>query len=128
MMGAIYSKASELFIWLGKQDNNTELAITTIEQACNELESQGQLDTILQTDLQYVTVTDRSGILRINNWLSVGGLLNKPWFTRLWVRFQSIHAQCLTKFRLSKGFFCPGQRIYRSSADAIKFLGGACRL
>lgn len=86
MMDDIFYRAAQLVVWLGKQDHDTELAFTTIEQACQELESQCRLETISQTNLEYVTMADSSRVLRIKDWFSVRDLLSRPWFSRLWVR------------------------------------------
>ena len=85
MMDDIFYRAAQL-VWLGKQDHDTELAFTTIEQACQELESQCRLETISQTNLEYVTMADSSRVLRIKDWFSVRDLLSRPWFSRFWVR------------------------------------------
>jgi hypothetical protein len=48
MTDDIFYRAAQLVVWLGKQNHDTELAFTTIEQACQELESQGRLETIIR--------------------------------------------------------------------------------
>ena len=127
MMDDIFYRAAQLVVWLGKQDHDTELAFTTIEQACQELESQCRLETISQTDLEYVNMADSSGVLRIKDWFSVRDLLSRPWFNRLWIRTSRFSAHYLIRTRLFRRFVYPIQKTCKSSVGATKSHGGVCR-
>jgi hypothetical protein len=89
LMSQIYSKATTVFIWLGKADEHTELAWTSIK--------------ILGTALQYFLTEEVKALINSNpindsavwgslgitefkpaQWRALGILLTRCWFTRVW--------------------------------------------
>ncbi len=74
-MASIYAKTSQLITWLGDKSGDSEVAITTVTQACKELEDQGRLENLWQTDLTCVKMKDASGEFNLATWLAVIHLL-----------------------------------------------------
>ena len=90
LMQQVYTKASEVLVWLGLADAQTDLAFILIEdivrqlQACKRNVVYGQpLDLWSQGQPLDLRPADSP------EWAAFRKLLNRPWFSRLWV-FQEI--------------------------------------
>jgi hypothetical protein len=82
-MGAIYSQAEEVVVWLGKEAEDSGLAIHTITSWAN-------LHNIQDDDLHDRALLERRReLLDPKAVAAIVKLTNRPWFTRLWV-FQEL--------------------------------------
>jgi hypothetical protein len=80
IMGDIYSQAKNVLIWLGEEDDDTELAYETINSLVHtNPQHQAVLSSILS-----LTPTAIKALL---------SLLNRPWFHRAWIFQESILAR-----------------------------------
>lgn len=84
-MADIFEAAQNVFVWLGKEDEFTEDAITTIQRISSLPEEQWPL-------IPYTSFYDAASVehfqrpnLSFHNWLGFIVLLNRPWFKRAWV-------------------------------------------
>ena len=83
-MAAVYSMARQVIVWLGPESQNSTLAL----RALDGLGSQLRVDWFT-----YKMTTDSAGEIttHFNDpfddviWQSVGDLLSRPWFERLWI-------------------------------------------
>jgi hypothetical protein len=89
LMSQIYSKAATVLIWLGKADEYTELAWTSIKILGTALQS--FLTEEVKALIKSVPITDSAawGCLGITEfkpaqWRALGILLTRCWFTRVW--------------------------------------------
>jgi len=84
-MADIYKAAQSVLVWLGKADDFTQDALTTIETVSAIPEEKWPLVT-------YTSFYDPSSVeqpyrpdLSFHNWLGFIALMNRPWFKRAWV-------------------------------------------
>jgi hypothetical protein len=89
LMSQIYSKAATVLIWLGKADEYTELAWTSIKILGTALQS--FLTEEVKALIKSVPINDSAawGCLGITEfkpaqWRALGILLTRCWFTRVW--------------------------------------------
>ena len=84
-MAAVYSMANPVIVWLGPESHNSTSALRAIDA----------LGSLVQVNWKTYTLTSvstRELITRSKNpfddetWESVGDLLDRPWFKRLWIR------------------------------------------
>ena len=91
LMGQVYSRASEVIVWLGVADAETALAFNLIEdvwkQIVNLLERDNNLSVGENLLREYHRVTISSA--DSPEWLAFRRLFRRPWFSRLWV-FQEV--------------------------------------
>ena len=90
LMQHVYTKASEVLVWLGLADAETALAFHLVEDIVRQLQAHrndvvyGQpLDLWSQSHSLDLPPADSS------EWIAFRNLLSRPWFSRLWV-FQEI--------------------------------------
>ena len=83
-MAAVFSMASRVIVWLGPESQNSTLALRGIDR----LGSQLRVDWATR----YITLVSAGEIITRfvdpfddGTWKSVGDLLNRPWFDRLWI-------------------------------------------
>jgi hypothetical protein len=101
-MAEIYMKAQSVIVWLGKEDEHTKDAITTIER----------VSAIPQDVWSYIPYTafydpSQAGSylppnLSYHHWLGFLALINRPWFKRAWVslrRLSPISAKARRSYR-----------------------------
>ena len=67
MMASVYRETSQLIIWPGDDSKDSATAITTVRQACKELEDQEHAKTLLKADLKYVNMKKGSGELNLED-------------------------------------------------------------
>ncbi len=84
LMGQIYMNTNHLIIWLGDKDNDSELALRTIKNTCDELRAQIGVVHWSKTDL-FSFLKKQHGRIDFRPWVAVLRLLKRPWFTRMWV-------------------------------------------
>jgi hypothetical protein len=86
-MAEIFKAAQSVLVWLGKEDEFTKDALTTIERVSSIPEEEWPL-------VPYTSFYDpteahghrRHPNLSYHNWLGFIALINRPWFKRAWVR------------------------------------------
>ena len=83
-MQHIYEFASEIVIWLGIADHDSDLAMATLGQISVELES-----TSPQPPLEELTLLSTScapnGVAKPEVSAAVNRLFKRPYFSRVWV-------------------------------------------
>jgi hypothetical protein len=84
-MAEIYLKAQSVIVWLGKEDEHTKDAITTIERV-------SAIPQDVWSYIPYTAFYDPSQAgnhlppnLSYHHWLGFLALINRPWFKRAWV-------------------------------------------
>jgi hypothetical protein len=86
-MGAIFSKARRVVVWLGPQRDDSNLAMETFRRIGHDISYD-------YTQSMFTTLGSPSDFLRNNpqallqheaSWTAVKNLLNRKWFNRLWV-------------------------------------------
>ncbi|KAH8586676.1 heterokaryon incompatibility protein-domain-containing protein [Bisporella sp. PMI_857] len=94
MMGEIYRKAGSVDIWLGEEDEDTELAISLIPylvRCFDEAEEEGGGSPAS-------IVLRKLGILYIESpsWVSLRTLFGRPYFRRMWIVQEAVFgARCM---------------------------------
>ena len=83
-MAAVYSKASRVIVWLGPESQNSTLALRAIDRLGSQIRVDWNNHGITafstgETITRFVDPFDHE------NWKSVGDLLGRPWFERLWI-------------------------------------------
>lgn len=87
-MHKVYKHTERLIIWLGNGDDESNQAMDILDSVSNRLEREGLLDFTCVQDLTKVPLTaDSSECIDMWPWVKVTRLLSRPWFTRIWVRF-----------------------------------------
>ena len=88
-MGEIYSKASQVIVWLGKADTDTQLAFDLIKRLTIELVNQWEKGqkVVDESGNEYYPLD--LGSADSPGWLAWRKLFGRPWFSRLWV-FQEV--------------------------------------
>ena len=82
-MYSIYANASQVVVWLGDADAETPEVISQMERILQKLkELEQQKVSKLSNDLELLDHGLPSSENRI--WRSIGKLLHRPWFQRLW--------------------------------------------
>ena len=80
-MGEIYAQAEQIIVWLGEERSTDALAFSSLEKLDRYFENENS------------TADDRSSIpggilfsdpLETDEWVALGRLLNKKWFSRVW--------------------------------------------
>jgi hypothetical protein len=94
-MDKVYQNARTVLVWLGEEDKDTNVAIQEIERFSKAiLESTAKSSFLLRNDYVGLKPTEYSAVTRLvqehilpkwEDWLGVRSLLNRPYFSRLWV-------------------------------------------
>jgi hypothetical protein len=84
-MADIFKTAQEVLVWLGKEDEYTRDAITTIERISSIPEEKWA--SISYTSLYDNTIAEPQERPNVSlyNWLGFIALISRPWFKRAWV-------------------------------------------
>ena len=90
LMQYVYTKASEVLVWLGLADAETPLAFNLIEDIVRQLQAY-QKDVVYGQPLDLWSQTHALDLRSADSseWIAFRNLLSRPWFSRLWV-FQEI--------------------------------------
>jgi transglutaminase-like putative cysteine protease len=84
-MADIYKAAQSVLVWLGKADEFTRDAITTIETISAIPEDEWPLVSYTSFYDPSCDEQSRRPNLSFHNWLGFIALMNRPWFKRAWV-------------------------------------------
>ena len=80
-MSQIYAEACQVIVWLGEADSESDKAINSIRQILTILKSKVHHQRTLE-DREVIDLgLPRKGH---STWHSIGRLLHRPWFSRLW--------------------------------------------
>ncbi|KAL9619800.1 MAG: hypothetical protein Q9160_005636 [Pyrenula sp. 1 TL-2023] len=82
LMGEIYSRTEETLIWLGEEDDQTELAFSFMEKLDAWLFGQKDFNRLVRS-----TPEDAP------EWMALRSLIDRPWFSRSWVFQELVLAQ-----------------------------------
>ncbi|CAD6443261.1 dc0e4bd3-7b3f-4045-a324-502171746c43 [Sclerotinia trifoliorum] len=106
MMGEIYSKCSQVIIWLGVADFHSPYAIEMINVLSKIPEE--KYATLQITDLEDWDVYPKMGIEEVESWkwLEYAAFLQRTWFNRIWVVQEA---------------FLPGKIVVICGSDIIKW-------
>jgi Heterokaryon incompatibility protein (HET) len=93
-MGLIYGNARRVVIWLGQESRDSTQAIEALRSIGEDVHIRdtrygftcGTKQGSVTHQLEYDHPASRAKVL---SWIAIRNLLNRPWFTRLWV-FQEI--------------------------------------
>lgn len=130
-MGNIYNSAERVLVWLGPSTDGTQAAVELFHQIVSKVTwnsyerrpkpiNDGALELIKQFEESYGSSrsdSERAGIR---------DLINRPWFSRLWVwqeicRARTAYVVCgsheMTWETLSTGLFCIDQQLRRTIAE-----------
>jgi hypothetical protein len=101
-MAEIYSKAEDVVVWLGKEDEYTNDALITMRTISALAESEWPL--VPYTSFYEPEGTQRAQRpnLTLHNWLGFIVLINRPWFKRAWVCTTSVLLSLVDSIRLCK--------------------------
>ena len=83
-MAAVYCMARQVMVWLGPESQNSTLAL----RALDHLGSQLRIDWHLKKMTSVLTgqlITQFDETFDHETWKSMGHLLGRPWFERLWI-------------------------------------------
>ncbi|KAL9036475.1 MAG: hypothetical protein Q9180_004280, partial [Flavoplaca navasiana] len=88
-MADIYRSAAKVLIWLGPEADNSALAIKALETLASKIHVDWGLSTITAASEEDVDSKwlDRSrpAPFDYQTWVSIGQILGRSWFSRLWV-------------------------------------------
>ncbi|KAF1955262.1 hypothetical protein CC80DRAFT_549467 [Byssothecium circinans] len=84
-MAEIFKEACNVLVWLGKEDEYTLDALTTIERISAMSEDVWPLISYTSFYEPSQSVGDNHPNLSYHNWLGFIALINRPWFKRAWV-------------------------------------------
>ncbi|KAF8860397.1 HET-domain-containing protein [Acephala macrosclerotiorum] len=91
-MGSIYGRARQVIVWLGPESENSSLAISllrTIGHDTDIAEGDGAISVASGSQAEILRYNTDAMRLKVLSWIAIRDLLNREWFTRLWV-FQEI--------------------------------------
>jgi len=85
-MAAVYSMARQVMVWLGPEGQKSTLALRAIDDLGSQLRVDWNIDQVTSvfTGERVTEFTDRFDH-NDEIWDSVGDLLRRPWFERLWI-------------------------------------------
>ena len=83
-MAAVYSMASQVIVWLGPESQNSTLALRAIDGLGSRLRVDWNVREMTSVSTGE-TITQASDHFDDETWQSVGDLLRRPWFERLWI-------------------------------------------
>lgn len=89
-MGEIYRNARRVVVWLGEESRDSTLAISTLYKVGNDLEYEREGLSFRcrirsGSDLKSLDVSGELIEASRSSWVAINMLLERPWFTRLWV-------------------------------------------
>ena len=83
-MAAVYSMASRVMVWLGPESQNSTLALRAIDHFSSQIRVDWNTERMTAVSTGE-TITRFVDPFDDENWKSVGDLLGRPWFERLWI-------------------------------------------
>lgn len=89
MMGNIYRLARRVLVWLGPEENDSDLAMRCMEYIGSQVDVNYILGTLKAAEnCADKSVDDRNMLLPLDSMSldSIYYLLCRPWFKRLWIR------------------------------------------
>ena len=84
-MAAVYSMASQVIVWLGPESKNSTLALRAMDQVGSDLRVDWSNYEMTSVSTGKVITQDIDDPFDDEALKSVGDLLRRPWFERLWV-------------------------------------------
>lgn len=86
LMGSIYSNAKQVVVWLGSSEDNSTLALKTLDQIGQEVEYDRGAHRVTSrpgTWAKTLTFNEQALEAEISSWVAIGKLLRRGWFSRL---------------------------------------------
>ena len=83
-MAAVYSMASPVIVWLGPESQNSTLAVRAIDHLGSLVRVDWNIYEMTSVSTGE-TITQAIDPFDDETWKSVGDLLRRPWFERLWI-------------------------------------------
>ena len=118
LMGQIYSKASQVVVWLGLADNETALAFHLIESVGEQVVEQVQK---MGTDVagNFIRECYPLDLSSADSpeWIAFRNLFKRPWFSRLWIFQEVVLAQ---KALFVCGKFSQSLRALTAICESVK--------
>ncbi|KAE9367255.1 HET-domain-containing protein [Stipitochalara longipes BDJ] len=108
-MGDIYSKARRVIVWLGPEDENSSLAVETLEDIAKDVyfsegnDRQSRVMEWKNSKTERLRRNAKAQREKVMNWVSVRELFQRAWFTRLWV-FQEFELATEVVFLVRKDY------------------------
>ncbi|KAL8994655.1 MAG: hypothetical protein Q9169_005435 [Polycauliona sp. 2 TL-2023] len=96
-MADIYRQAERVRIWLGPESQDSALAIEALSSLASQIEVDWHLNTFrpsnTSTDDEVRPDWQADTSFSEDTWISIAGLLGRPWFRRLWVWQEALLAK-----------------------------------
>ena len=89
-MADVFKRADGVIVWLGKEDEFTNDALTTIRRISAIPEKDWPLVPYTSFYNPEQSQLGYSSDLTFHNWLGFMVLINRPWFKRTWVRLKNL--------------------------------------
>lgn len=90
MMGNVYARASQVLVWLGPEENDSDHAMELLQYLGERVDADPSTKSLRVSDLGRgePELADRNVVLPFDERAlhSIAHLLTRPWFERLWVR------------------------------------------
>ena len=83
-MAAVYSMASQVIVWLGLESQNSTLGLRAIDRLGSQLRVDWGTFVITSVSTGEI-ITQVDELFDDGTWESVGDVLSRPWFDRLWI-------------------------------------------
>ncbi len=83
-MAAVYSMASQVIVWLGPESQNSTLALRAVDGLGSQLRVDWKIYE-MNSVLTGEKITQFFNPFDDATWKSVGDVLRRPWFDRLWI-------------------------------------------
>lgn len=123
MMGNVYARASQVLVWLGPEENDSDHAMELLQYLGERVDADPTTGTLRLSDLGRgePELADRSVALPFDEreLRSIGHFFSRPWFERLWVRQE---VSCKYIFSDSKTSMAPppiNSRDLNSTSDYL---------
>ena len=84
-MAAVYSMASQVIVWLGPESQNSTLALRALDNIGSQLRVDWNLYKTTSVSTGELIVGGSDPFKHKRVWKSLGHLLSRPWFERLWI-------------------------------------------
>ena len=84
-MAAVYSMASQVIVWLGPESQNSTLALRVLGVLGSQVRVDWNISKITSVSNGEIILAAPDPFKNDEIWESVGDLLRRPWFRRLWI-------------------------------------------
>ncbi len=84
-MAAVYSMANQVIIWLGPESQNSTLALRAIHDLGSQVRVDWNIEKVTSVSTGETLTHGDDPFNDDEMWESVGDLLRRPWFERLWI-------------------------------------------